>query len=352
MNTKNILLTVGWTLSLVLASCSSAGGSGPRTWIDTPLDGSTLPLAPVIVRSHASSGCGTDSATLFINGTQVRTDNVADPSNPLIEISQVWQPDALGDYQLQVVALDHDGNEGSSNTVRIRIGEKVVNPEPIEGGQDPEPIETVETVIPAAVITDTPTPTTEPGSPSAPQFTFTTNANCREGPSTQYEVDDSFMQGQSAQIDGRNQSDPRWWRVLRSNGGHCWVSGSTGTASGPTGNVQVVSAPPPPVVVPPTDTPVPPLPQTSPSAPYKLNIQDHVCAGSTYTVTLAWGDTSSNETGFRVYRDNVVIATLGANAISYTDSPPTGGPYYYLVEAYNNAGSSQSSSAKDDGCIF
>ena len=56
MINKNILLTIGCMLSLVLSSCGSAGGPGPRTWIDTPLDGSTLPLAPVVVRSHASSG--------------------------------------------------------------------------------------------------------------------------------------------------------------------------------------------------------------------------------------------------------------------------------------------------------
>jgi hypothetical protein len=81
-------------------------------------------------------------------------------------------------------------------------------------------------------------------------------------------------------------------------------------------------------------------------------VQNHVCAGSTYTVTLAWGDTANNETGYRVYRDTNLIATLGANATSYTDSPLTGGPYYYVVEAYNDAGAASSSSAKDDGCIF
>ena len=214
---------------------------------------------------------------------------------------------------------------------------------PLRGQVDPGDFDDIVTV----------TPPPESSLPSVPAFTFTTDANCRQGPGTAYEIDASFLQGQTAQIDGRNQTAPLWWRVLRSNGGHCWVSDTTGTSSGPTDSVQVVAAaPPPPVVIPPTDTPIPPPPQTAPSAPYKLNIQDHVCAGSTYTVTLAWGDTANNETGFRIYRDNVVIATLGANAISYTDSPPGSGPYYYVVEAYNNAGSSQSSSAKDDGCIF
>lgn len=348
MNTKNIFLTIGCIFSIVISSCGRSGGPGPRTWIDTPLDGSTLPLAPVVVRSHASSGSGTASTSLYVNGVQVRVDSVTDPTNPLIEISQVWQPDAMGDYVLQVVAADSDGNEGRSNTVHIRIGEQVVNPEPIEGGQDPEPVEAADPIIPAAIITDTPTPL-----PSVPTFTFGTNANCRAGPSTQYAVDASFLEGLSAQIDGRNQSDPRWWWVLTSNGGHCWVSDSTGTASGPTGDVQVVAAPPPPVVIIPTDTdtPPPPPPQTPPSAPANLSVTNHICASPTYSVTLGWFDQADNEQGYRVYRDNTLITTLGANANSYTDNPPGSGPYTYKVESFNGVGSANATTT-DGGCIF
>jgi uncharacterized protein YraI len=350
MKTKRLMLKIGCFFSILLAGCAGAGGPGPRTWIDSPLNGSTLPLAPVIVRSHASSGTGTISVALYVNGTQIRSDNQADPSNQLSEASQVWQPDAPGEYALQVVAIDHEGNEGRSNTVRVRIGEEVVNPAPIEGGQAPETVETAETILPASIETDTPT---LPPPPSSPSFTFTTNANCREGPGTAYEVDDSFLQGQSAQIDGRNQSEPRWWLVLRSNGGHCWVSDSTGTASGPTGNVQVVNAPPPPVVVPPPDTsePPPPLPQTAPAAPGNLSVTNHVCASPTYSVTLGWQDLATNEQGYRVYRDNTLIATLGANATSYADIPPGSGPYTYKVEAFNNVGAA-SATTSDGGCIF
>lgn len=353
MNIRKALLVILCSIPLVVSSCGGASGPGPRAWIDAPLDGSNLPLAPVTVRSHASSGSGTTSAALYVNGKQVRVDNVTDPSAQLVEISQVWEPALPGSYEIKVVTLDSSGNQGNSNSVHVNVGE-VVNPAPAEGGQPPE------TVEPASIETKTPTPTpaSEPP-PSIPAFTFTMNANCREGPSTQYEVDDSFLQGQRAQIDGRSQYSPLWWWVQRSNGGHCWVSDSTGTASGPTGNVQVVAAPPPPaVVVPPTVTsaapqpPPPAPPQSPPSAPYKLHVQKHVCAGSTYTVTLAWNDKSDNETGFRVYRDGALLTTLGANVTSYTDSPPTGGPYYYMVEAFNNAGATQSNSAKDDGCIF
>ncbi len=351
MKTKKIFVKIGCFFSLFLAGCAGASGPGPRTWIDAPLDGSTLPLAPVVVRSHATSGTGTVSVALYVNGTQIRADNQVDPTNQLSEVSQVWQPDSPGEYALQVVAIDHEGNQGRSNTIRVRIGGEVVNPAPAEGGQAPETVEPAETNIPPEIEPATPTLTS---APSIPLFTFTTNANCRAGPGTVYEVDDSFLMDQSTQIDGRNGSEPRWWWVLRANGGHCWVSDATGKASGPTGGVQVVAAPPPPVVISPTDTsapPPPPPPQSPPSAPGSLSVTNHVCASPTYSVTLGWQDLASNESGYRVYRDNTVIATLGANATSYTDIPPGSGPYAYKVEAFNNIGAA-SAITSDGGCIF
>jgi hypothetical protein len=55
--------------------------------------------------------------------------------------------------------------------------------------------------------------------------------------------------------------------------------------------------------------------------------------GQVFRVTLQWVDAATNETGYRVYRDGVVLATLPAKHPSYTDSPPMGGPYTYAVEA-------------------
>ncbi len=69
---------------------------------------------------------------------------------------------------------------------------------------------------------------------------------------------------------------------------------------------------------------------------------------SEYSVRLTWVDTSSNESGFRIYRGNgssfTQIATLAANSREYLDSgltPET--TYYYRVGAYNSAGETSSS---------
>jgi hypothetical protein len=86
--------------------------------------------------------------------------------------------------------------------------------------------------------------------PSAfvPMFTFSMSAFCREGPNLAYEKVTSFLQDQRVQIDGRNQDDPLWWWVLIPNSSdHCWVSNSTGSASGLLEGVNTVEAPPLPL---------------------------------------------------------------------------------------------------------
>lgn len=261
----------------------------------------------------------------------------ATQATPLVEISQVWQPDAAGDYVLQVVATDPQGNEGRSNTVRIHIGD-------------------LEPLSPEIPETQAPASTSSPDSstPSNPTFTFNTNANCRGGPSTQYQVEASFQEGQSAQIDGRNQAQTGWWWVLRSNGAHCWVSDTTGTASGPTGNVQFVDAPPPPVVIVPTDTDTPPPVQTAPNAPSSLAASEQKCDSTDgYIVKLTWKDNANNEEGYRVYHNGNQIANLGANVTQFTTGDlGTGFEQSFYVVAYNSGGTAQSNTGQEDGCFF
>lgn len=85
--------------------------------------------------------------------------------------------------------------------------------------------------------------------------------------------------------------------------------------------------------------PLPP-PPVPPSAPSSLTA-DTV---SSSQVRLHWFDNSNNEKGFKLYRDNNVIATLLANATAYEDiglEPAT--TYQYVVKAYNQAGESGAS---------
>ncbi|MBL9156454.1 MAG: fibronectin type III domain-containing protein [Verrucomicrobiales bacterium] len=69
---------------------------------------------------------------------------------------------------------------------------------------------------------------------------------------------------------------------------------------------------------------------------------------SSTSAALAWADNSSDETGFRIERKTNAagawgtIATLGANAVSHTDSGPftQGNVYYYRVIATGSGGDS------------
>lgn len=55
-------------------------------------------------------------------------------------------------------------------------------------------------------------------------------------------------------------------------------------------------------------------------------------------VALTWADNSNNETGFKIYRDGVLIHTTAANATSYTDTGATNGTTHtYSVKATNGA---------------
>ena len=85
-----------------------------------------------------------------------------------------------------------------------------------------------------------------------------------------------------------------------------------------------------------TSTPLP----AAPSSPSGVNFTGI----STTGMTVTWNDTSSNESGFHVYRSTdgvnfAVAATLGANVTSFGDSGLTAGTtYYYKVSAYNAGG--------------
>jgi hypothetical protein len=192
-------------------------------------------------------------------------------------------------------------------------------------------------------------PTPSPDVTAAPPALFLKqNAFCRKGPGTAYKDVTTFEKGQSLQIDGQNETLPRWWWVLiPDTDQHCWISDAAGTASGPADSARVIHV-------------APPAGSSAsggggagaPAAPSNLAITSRVCTSSNYSVTLGWQDNANNETGFRVYRNGTLIATRGANATSYTDNPPGSGPYTYGVEAFNAAGASARPTVNEAGCLY
>jgi hypothetical protein len=95
----------------------------------------------------------------------------------------------------------------------------------------------------------TPTETLVPSATSilTPFITTNVNANVRGGPGTVYDILGNLVQGQTAEILGRN-SDATWWVIAFAPGpgGQGWISNSIVTVSGNTSNVPIVAAPPTP----------------------------------------------------------------------------------------------------------
>ena len=126
----------------------------------------------------------------------------------------------------------------------------------------------------------TPTPTIPPATPtpSVPMAVVDTNANCRKGPSTQYDPPIAVLrQGDRAEIQGRNP-DRSWWyvQIPGKPGQNCWIWGNNVNVEGDTSNVQVVT--PPPVPITPTFTPTPDV-EFDPSFD---NVHD--CSGDPYAI--------------------------------------------------------------------
>jgi hypothetical protein len=87
-----------------------------------------------------------------------------------------------------------------------------------------------------------------------------------------------------------------------------------------------------------TASPIPTL--TPPNTPI-WSAYNYTCElavnGGDMTMNLAWTDRSNSEEGYKVYRDEQVIATLAPNSIFYVDVAfvATGKTLSYKVEAFN-----------------
>ena len=193
---------------------------------------------------------------------------------------------------------------------------------------------------PAGIAPPTATPTTTPE--IQPYARFIKNAFCRKGPGTVYGTTTGYEPGAEVDLVGRSDpSLPLWWLGQDRNlGFQCWFADSTVETFGPVDQLPVVQAPPTPV------------PEPLPAAPARLRIADWMCNEKRYALTLNWIDQADNEEGYRVYRDGSLIATLAANATTFTDEPPSGAPHTYGVEAFNVSGASQRPTVQDQGCSY
>jgi CSLREA domain-containing protein len=184
------------------------------------------------------------------------------------------------------------------------------------------------TLVPTPTEVATPTPVGVSG-------TLNKNAFCRRGPATAYFDDDAYPLGQSLKLEAVSApGQPVWYWALTPDGtAHCWISAAVLDVQGPAETLPVGSAPP-----------IPP-------APTGLEIGRRMCevTKKAYIVRVEWNDLSG-ETGYHIYRNGALLATLPAGSTSYTDNPPLGGPYTYAMEAYNKDAVSPQVTLVEEGC--
>jgi len=59
--------------------------------------------------------------------------------------------------------------------------------------------------------------------PALPRITSLEHLNCYAGPSPAYPVEDAFLQGMSAMVEGRNEAGTWWWILSPKSEVYCWV---------------------------------------------------------------------------------------------------------------------------------
>lgn len=261
MTPRFYLIPVLIFLGLSLTACNTSA-AGPQTWLDRPIDHSSHSWAPMILQAHASDAKGIAGFEFYVD--EVLLSTVSANGARLGEAAIEWVPPGPGAYNIKARALDVDDNPGGYAISHITI----------QGDSSPglSPSPSVDPTLEVQTLETSPTPTetidiTATSEPRPPQVTARTNANCRSGPGTVYEVLTSLVAGQNAPIEGRNQ-DSSWWLINPSIGGQtCWISASTVDINGDTNQIVTVPAPPLPSTPTPTPTPTPTFTLTASPTP-------------------------------------------------------------------------------------
>lgn len=167
---------------------------------------------------------------------------------------------------------------------------------------------------------------------SVPILRVLEQTNCRTGPGQDYEVVYTYLPWKELEIVGAYPRENYWLvKSPESPTGECWLWGEYVEVRG---SFWVVAS----VTPPPTATLAPP---SSPS----IQRWDFFCSAGQMTLTILWTDRASNETGYRVIRDNVVVAELAADSNRYTETITVDGDesVTYYIEVYGPSGTVRSS---------
>jgi len=162
---KTLFMLASLVLVAALAACDGISvdlsGSGskpatgasqsslPQSFIDSPADGSNMPMAPIEINYRATNTTGVAAVELSIDGQVVNTYALPDPKQAVVAVKYAWQPLISGSHAIRVRARSFEGNWGDFATAIVAIQQPAAAP-----AQPAQP--------PAAQPTQAPPPTAVP----------------------------------------------------------------------------------------------------------------------------------------------------------------------------------------------
>lgn len=152
-------------LLVMLTGCGEkaavvSSGIGPQSWIDAPLDGMQIPLAPYEVVFHITDDQAVSSGELSINDSIVATLDNPKPGSNLATLRYIWNPPSPGVYTLRTRAQSEAKAWGDYSQVVVLVGEPTTTstPTPVDTPTITPTITSTPTITPTATATRRPGP--------------------------------------------------------------------------------------------------------------------------------------------------------------------------------------------------
>ena len=158
-------VVIGLILLLVIIACDigpisiDLGGEGEgsqpkaasvEAGIDSPGNGTSLPMGPVEIAYHATSTEGVSFVELSVNGEVVSSIASSDLTQKVVALKYTWQPNVSGSHIIRVRAQNSAGAWSDFSTATINIeGEQQVQ-QPQDSPTEPEDPKETETPSPTA----------------------------------------------------------------------------------------------------------------------------------------------------------------------------------------------------------
>jgi len=126
-NNFSFLLLFIILMALGLSACGgkedaiSYASNTPLTWIDAPLDKSTIPYAPYEIVMHGTDANGITKFEISLDGSIVALLEPSEINGSLYSASITWQPVSEGVHQIQVRSNNRSGSWSNTAIAEVTI---------------------------------------------------------------------------------------------------------------------------------------------------------------------------------------------------------------------------------------